>query len=501
MAATPEPAPTPSRDPNVLRLGVLAGLAAAGLYLCAVCMPCPVQDDFDIWLTSWTWERAVSGLWKPNNEHVMPLGRLLAFAAVRLPGRTAAVPYATALVGPAAVLLGMALVYLFVRRELGHPLYGLLALVGFGVTAVYQEAVRWFAASFAVLALDTLLLGLLAAQRYRLGGGRRWLPASAAAAALAPAWFASGVLAGPLVALYLVAGGSPPGPGSWWRRAGQVALAAAAPVLGTMLFLAVSLPRTAEAVLHTSHYDGRTALESFHPLVGAGYGCRAFADSLLLGQIGLPAPRFDLPGWGPVAGLPIPLVVFVLAAAAAAGAWWLWQAPDRRLPVLGLGMIASSYLLIYSARAEWRYEDMLHWSRYQLQPQLGLTLFVVGGLPGWAGRRWALDPSGRLSRRQVVTVAALTAACFVVQLPRGIAGTYFYSARVSRALREIDDVDRRCRQHHIGAAEAVAALPPLEIPDSAWGGNGWLFLRGSPDPRPADPRNEAGVRRLLTGEP
>src|SRR5207247_1316816 len=98
-------------------------------------------------------------------------------------------------------------------------------------------------------------------------------------------------------------------------------------------------------------------------------------------------------------------------------AWWWRPVPHRRLLVLGLGMIVLSYLLVYSARGEWSYDGQDQtaamntpvWGRYHLIPQLGLTLLLVGGLPRWEGRRFVLDPSGRLSPRHAKIFGSLTA--------------------------------------------------------------------------------------------
>src|SRR5262249_60566507 len=114
--------------------------------------------------------------------------------------------------------------YLFVRRELGHPFYGLVAISLFGVTSIYQQAVGWFSTSFSVLTLDMLLLGLLAAQRWRQTGRSWHLALCVLWCGLAPAWFASGVLAGPLCGLYLLVpqrsspGKAPPSPRAPLRR-------------------------------------------------------------------------------------------------------------------------------------------------------------------------------------------------------------------------------------------------------------------------------------------
>ena len=138
-----------------------AFLAALTLYAYALLFPVLSQDDFQILAQSWTWQKTVDGLWTPNNEHAMPLGRLLTFAVVQLAGRPAALPFAGVLAGVVGLLIGLGLTYAFVRRELGHPLYGLTALILFGVSSVYQQAVYWFAAGFSVYAMDVLLLALL----------------------------------------------------------------------------------------------------------------------------------------------------------------------------------------------------------------------------------------------------------------------------------------------------------------------------------------------------
>ncbi|HEY7423623.1 MAG TPA: hypothetical protein VH682_05205, partial [Gemmataceae bacterium] len=235
------------------------------LYARSLVSPVVFYDDFPILVQSRTWEGTRDGLWVPQNEHAMPLGRLLCFALECLAGRLPILPFLTCLVGPFAMLLGLALVYLFVRRETGHPLYALLALVLFGVTTVYHQAVWWFAASFAILVLDTMLLGLLAAQRWRQTGRISYLFLTVLASLLAPGWFALGVLVGPLCCLYLLpwcvgpASRAGPGPSVPLGSRGLLALA---PLLGTALFLAVSLPLTAQAIMHLEHYEGQTAVEA-----------------------------------------------------------------------------------------------------------------------------------------------------------------------------------------------------------------------------------------------
>jgi hypothetical protein len=385
--------------------------------------------------------------------------------------------------GPLAVVAGMALLYLFVRRELGHPLYALVAMALFGVSSVYQQAVVWFSASFSVLTLDTLLLGLLAAQGWRRSGRVACLALCVLWCALAPTWFASGVLAGPVVGLYLLwPERGARGWRAWLRRAGL----AVVPCLGTALFLAVSLPRTARHIMHLEHYGESTALGSFKPLTGLLYTLRSVVENLLLGAVGVGS--VDVPVWVVAAAWPLLL---------AGGAWLWWSAPrGRRLMLLGVGLIFAGYLLVYSARAEWGYEGRMNrpaWSRYHLLPQLGLALFVAGGLARW-------DFGEGLTRRQVVAAAALVAVLFAAQLPRVLlTGWGEGHEEQMAALRHIEEVDALCRQHRIGAARAREALPFFEVPGSYRRENGWDFLRGSDDPDPTMTVEEARRRLRLGG--
>lgn len=481
----PSSPPPPARP--VLWLGLIAAAATLFVYARPLALPMLSQDDFEILAQSWTWQRTREGLWVPQNEHAMPLGRLLTYAVVQTAIAPAALPRAAVLVGPLALLGALALVYRFVRNEMGHPFYGLAAVALFGVTSVYQQAVFWFAASFSVLALDALLLALLAAQRWRRTGRAHYLMLAAVACALAPAWFASGILAGPVCSVYLL---------PWPRRSetvvqprrGRLASLAAGvvPLVGTGLFLAVSLPRTAQRILHLEHYQGRTALEVFRPLTGLWFTCRSLVDNLVLGALGISTVEV------PAVLVPVALAVVVLPAV-----WWFRHSHNPRLPVLGLALIVSNYLLVYSARAAWGYAGvMTHpaWGRYHLLPQLGLTLFVCSGLAGFHGRWFALRDDGALTRRQARGLAILIGVCLVIQMPRALLSYFPYDPEQVSTLRRIAEVDARCRAHRISGDAARAALPKLSLARWFSSVNGWEFLRGSDDPRPHTPDE---VRRLL----
>ncbi len=487
MSTAAKPMFRPGPRGGVLLLLAAICAASFALYLRWIIRPYLVVDDFQILVRSWTWQRTWAELWVPANEHAMPLGRLTTWVLVQLAGRASAVPQLATLQGPVAILIGVLLLYVLVRRELRQPFSGLIAAALFGVSTVYEQAVFWFSASFSVLTLDTLLLGLLAAQSWRLSGRLVWLLLCGLAAALAPTWFASGVLAGPLCALYLLPlDGEPRG-----RAVLQRLVAAAVPLVGTALFLAVSLPRTAEAIMHLPHYGGKSALDSFQPLQGLKYTFWSIVESLLLGSVGISSVH-----------VPFAIVLAVWPLLIGAAVWWWYGAPTgRRLMLLGLGAIFVSYLLVYSARADWMDEERLSqplWSRYHLLPQLGLALFLVGGLS-----RGGPQPGPALTRRRAGLVLGLVAVLFVMQLPRALltnwtdcdAGDDQSWQAQQTVLRRIDAVDALCRAHRIGAATAREALGKLDVPGCLDREDGWEMLWGSSDPDSS--LSVAEARRLL----
>lgn len=467
-------------------LGIAACLAACALHAYPILHPWLFDDDFAVWVGSLDWPTTARNLWLPWNEHAMPLGRVTTWALVQLAGKATAFPQLASLQGSAALLVAMWLVYLFVRRELGHRFYGLVAMILFGCTLKYNEAVFWFTASFSVLALDTLLLALLAAQAWQHKGRWEYLVACAVACFFAPGWSGVGILAGPFCCLYLLLGAVRHG----WKRM----TAALVPCLGSIAFLALSLPYNLERIEKAEHFHGKSALEVWAPLSGLELTGRTIVDNLVLGMNAL--------GWT----CPRPLVPLFLMALALAG-WCWWRQPSagvsHRLMLLGSGFIVLTYWLIYSFRSAWPYETMMvGWTRYNLVPFLGLVLFVVGGLPGRRGTLFQLDPSGALSAGQIKALGLLLSLLCLLQLPQGIFGHMRRDpdpAPQQAALRQVERIDELCRLHHISAATACAVLERLEIPYSGAPTpriNGWELLRGSDEPRPISVDEARALLRL-----
>ncbi len=466
---------------GVRRVALLAGLiflAALVPRLPRLTYPMLWYDDFGHVRESWTWDKACGNLWVPINEHVSPLPRLTTWALVQLAGRASALPFVLALQGALAVFVSMGLLYLFLQRELGHPVYGLVGMAFFGVTSQYEEAVCWYAASFTLIALIFLLLGLLAAQRWRQGGRVRSLLLCLFWVALAPSWFGIGFLAGPLCALYLLLTADPFASKLRWRSL----LLCLTPLLGTALFLAVSAPCAAEAILHTPHYHGKTALQVFHADSALVYSCRSLVDNLLLGSFGI----IDL-------FCPLYLLPLVLAGLIGAGAWWWRLASRRSLLLLGLAFIFTSYFLIYGIRSQFAYERIAVWSRYQVFSHVGLVLFICGGLPRWQQGLVASAGAWSPTHNRVWIVSLLVLVS--IQMPRSVGYTMSsFETRQREQLRLVDAVDERCRQYGISADAAQAALPPVVMAGGSEIDNAWELLRGSVAPRELA---AAEVRRLL----
>jgi hypothetical protein len=458
----------PSSHTRTLLLLLVIALATLIVHIRSLIHPLLLYDDFDLLLKAWTWDAMVHNLWVPMNEHAWPITRLWTRATIWLAGSNAALPVVSALANRVLLLLAVGLTYRFVRRERGHSLPGLIAAALFGLSANYQEGVYWFAASPAVGALATGLFGLLAAQRWQQTGSFLALFGSAVAAALAPAWFAGGVLAGPFCSLYLFGRANLTGRGRWW--------AWAIPILGTVAFLAVSMPRTAEHILHAEHYRGQTAVQAFSPFTGAVRTLQTLVDGLALGAIGIPSVA--TPIW-----MTIPLLIILGVALA----WWWRRTADRRLFLLGLGFILISYWLIHSARAAWDYPFIITWSRYEVYPQFGLALLIGGG--------WPCNPNIPLTRRQMRSVGVFVLVLMVIQFPRGFFGSPAELPQQGEALRQIDRVEERCRELRVSAADAASLLPSDDIP----GGdkNRWWFLRGSAHPREFTPAERDQLKQEL----
>jgi hypothetical protein len=202
---------------------------------------------------------------------------------------------------------------------------------------------------------------------------------------------------------------------------------------------------------------------------------------------------------------------------------WTWFAPRTTLAILGTALIGMSYVLVYSARTQWDYEELVGWSRYHLLPHLGLVFLILGGLR-LPRSRFAGPARQGLSWRKGCSILLLIGTLFVLQLPRGVlahvrwpkedeSGEFVSTlpggtrlrwedaevhAEQLRVLQRIEAVDALCREHHISAADARRCLDPIRMAYDAAGKpqneSNWQFLHGSDNPRE---HSDEEIRRFL----
>jgi len=438
---------------------------SVGLYARSVVGPWLSDDDLVLLSVNRTWDDVQANLWVSRAGQILPPVRLTTLVLVRAADCPSCIARAFALHGVAFLLLVALLLYTFVRRELGE-FYGLAAMAFFAVSSTYHEAIWRFTASLVLPATAITLVALLAAQRWRQRGRNRDLAACMLWCAIAPLWFASGVFAAPLCSLYLCAPQHPQDRllGGWTRRR---LLTTALPIVSASWFVIVSL------LVASQNQD------PFDPLSGLAWTVRSVVDNLVPGFTGLTA-MFGL-------ALPWPISFAAFGALAAAAVWWWRRAPAKGLLLVGLGAIFLGYWVVYSARAMHGYQRMtgLDWSRYHLLPQLGLTLFLAGGLPHWRDLL-GIPRDGALVRQNVRWLLVGVVLLFMLQAPRPVLSLWSLgtSDKQMATLRRVEVFNRVCREQNISAATAREALQDhLLIEGFSNPAHAWLFLRCSETPR------------------
>lgn len=172
-------------------------------------------------------------LFRPFEEHMAPLFEVVSWVTWHSAGqRLVHAPLAFTLMSYVPFVLSLWMLGLLVHRELGSLGTALVAVAAYCLSSLHAEVVYWYSASsFSWALLFTLVTLLCLAPKARQKG--QWnLGWSALAAALAPAFSAIGLLAGPLGAIRVAASSD-----GTARRG--VRTAALTPVLGTLLYLAV----------------------------------------------------------------------------------------------------------------------------------------------------------------------------------------------------------------------------------------------------------------------
>ena len=378
------------------------------------------------------------------NEHVAPAFQVVTRVAWDLAGhRLENVTTALTVASFVPFLLCLFLIYRIVVRETGSRTTALAATSAFNVLWVYDEVVYWYSASSFTWALAATLaawLGTISAIESRRRAA--WLRV-AGATALAPAFSAIGLLAGPVAAARVLVGA-----GRRSRRAAGV------PLAGTAAFLAI---RALVARHETSRSVASHAASLFDPEVWMRVA-RAPFEVLAPALVGMYRTPTHPGVLGPLnvhelpAAAVLVLSVAVLLCAVLAG---VRRPGHAGLIACGLVLIVGGYALPYSKPFGDSYVWLLSVEGYHLFPASGLILALSPALSGPLRRfdaRWTRSLA-------VATVASLALLATHAALP-GRARQYHFPDQPG-VLAAIDRLGVFCRARGVPRAQALRVLDPI----------------------------------------
>ena len=421
-----------------------------------------VWDDFPVVRDAVSWQRTQDTLWDPLSLHVCPPFRLLTWFLVHRAGELSAIPETLRIGSIVGFVLLLIVLQQLVSRETDSDLLGLAAVLLFGMTTSYYPALAVYTCSQAVWALALTLLTLVCVQQSR-SHPRWWHHAgSFLTAALAPAWFSSALIAGPLGSLY-----------GWLSADRALALnkrvwTALSPLLGTAVFACVAVLLAGDKLAEPIRFGGRPIQVAFRPDIGTYLTARAMTEHLLLWNLGI----------GGAIGTDQFFVWF--GGLAVLCTWWYRRSSYRSLALTGVLLAVAGYLMVYTFRGL----AGLDWVRgarwYLVFPHMGWTIFLTAGL----------DPRRQLRARPVTTsgVVVLTSLALVLFLLHGTIAVYQAQAmrhfRQLSQLRNLEMIDSLCDEQnisgqtmrqaigpfHVDGAAGFDGLDLLELPDS---GAGW----------------------------
>lgn len=393
------------------------------------------SDDSAYIAASRTWERTLANLMVPHNTHIVPAWRLATYALVSTAGTLQRLPVVLAYASYGILVVVMLLAGRLVQRETGRSAAGLAAMALVGTSSLMLTPASWYSASQALWAGAGVLVALWYAQAYRRTGQWPALALTAAATMVAGGFWSAGHLAGPVTAVYL-----------WLDGRRRCRIAAVVPLAATAAAVALTLGLAARPIDSTVSFHGRTIREAANPIQGAITTAQTIPENLMLANLGLNAEVS--PGQGIV--LSLALLVFWAGcrwrrypegrpAGAEAKAATSRRDPDRRgswptfafnpLECAGAALVLGCYMLEWTARGYFQYENLRTLSTYAVVPwydvipQVGAVLFAVGW---WSGphRAAGMSPSqssGRPappSRAAAIGLALLTLALVAVNRPR-----------------------------------------------------------------------------------
>jgi hypothetical protein len=366
------------------------------------------NDDFAYVAASRTLGRTLSNLFAPHNTHIVPAWRILTWLMVRVAGSLERLPQVLAVASYGILTAVMLLAGRFVARETGRIWLGLVAMSAVGTTSLMLSAAAWYSAGQTLWAGYGILGSLWYAQCFRMSGRVPALLLAALAAMMAGWFWTIGHLAGPVAAIYL-----------WRDGRKHCRWAAAAPLSGTLIALAVGLGLGAGKIDSSVSFHGRTAAEAARPIAGLLHTAQSIPENLVFANLGLRVRT--TPAQGLIA------TTMILAP-------WLtirWRQGCFRslnpLETAGAALALASYFVEWTARGYLDYyllrtlsvPHIVPW--YDTVPHIGAVLFVIGWIngPRREGCRPAiLDRQAALTRRQAGAIVGLVAVLVALNGPR-----------------------------------------------------------------------------------
>ncbi len=341
------------------------------------------SDDVAYVASSRTWERTISILFVPHNTHIVPAWRILTWALVASAGKLERLPKVLAFASYSILVVVMLLTGRLIERETGRTMVGLVAMALVGTTSLLVTPATWYSAGQPLWAGLGILATLWYAQCYRRSGGWPALMMAALAAPVAGWFWTVGHMAGPAAALYLWADG---------RR--RCRLAAAVPLVATMLAVVFSLALAARQIDSTVSFHGRTIREAVDPVQGLLHTGQAIPENLIFGNLGLSVRTTQ------AQGALLTLALFALWTKR----WWSARGtlpatdvhvrppnkqggrafPFQPLECAGAAMVIGAYLMEWSFRGYLEFKFLrtinLHFlvPWYDAIPQVGAVLLATG---------------------------------------------------------------------------------------------------------------------------
>jgi hypothetical protein len=375
-------------------------------------------------------------LFLPFNEHMAPLFQGLSWLVWQLAGRSLVrAPMAFTMASYVPFGLSLGLLGWVIRAETRSVATSMVSLAIFGLSWLASETVYWYSASSFMWALAFTMAAWLGAASAAGGQTLRGSIGMGVASALAPAWSAIGLLAGPLAIVRVLAADFRGGP----RRR---AVAVVAPIAGTLAYLSVC------SVFRYGDVLAQSIERNVHLRAGLIATGRAPIDYLLPGLFGL----------HPIGHRLSPLVSLTFSSLGVSLALlWAWRSGHRALTLGGLLLILGGYGLTFCGRGDQGGRSVLVAQRYHLFPQLGLVL-VLAPLVRIGLRRWEARPHASL-----LAVASLTVVLALVHAPMLKArGRYYRHPDQVRTLAAMERLGTICRELRITRDQAIAALDPIQ---------------------------------------